>query len=128
MPRIFDNIEQRLLDALQNTLNISEHADFCVGYFNLRGWRHIDTIMEPWQGGQKASCGLLIGMQDRPEDELRNVFSLKSGQGIDQSMVLRLKTRIAQDFRDQLVVGAPTNADQEGLRRLSAQLRAGKVV
>ncbi len=128
MPRIFDNIEQRLLDALQNTLNISEHADFCVGYFNLRGWRHIDTIMEHWRGGQKASCRLLIGMQDRPEDELRNVFSLKSGQGIDQSMVLRLKTRIAQDFRDQLVVGAPTNADQEGLRRLSAQLRAGKVV
>ena len=128
MPRIFDNIEQRLLDALQNTLKISEHADFCAGYFNLRGWRHIDTLMEHWQGGEKASCRLLIGMQDKPEDELRKVFSLKSGQGIDQSTVIRLKTRIAQDFREQLLVGAPTNADHEGLRRLSAQLKAGRLV
>jgi hypothetical protein len=128
MPRIFDNIEQRLLDALQNTLKISEHADFCVGYFNLRGWRHIDTLMEHWQGGDGASCRLLIGMQDKPEDELRKVFSLKSEQGIDQSTVIRLKTRIAQDFREQLLVGAPTNADQEGLRRLSAQLKAGRLV
>src|SRR6266566_908192 len=128
MPRIFDNIEQRLLDALQGTLRISEHADFCVGYFNLRGWRHIDTLMEHWQGGQNASCRLLIGMQDKPEDELRKVFSLKSGQGIDQSTVIRLKTRIVQDFREQLLVGAPTNADHEGLRRLSTQLRAGRLV
>jgi hypothetical protein len=128
MPRIFDNIEHRLLDALQNTLKISEHADFCVGYFNLRGWRHIDTLMEHWQGGEKATCRLLIGMQDKPEDELRKVFSLKGGQEVDQSTIIRLKTRIAQDFREQLLVGAPTNADQEGLRRLSAQLRAGRVV
>src|SRR6266478_6938880 len=128
MPRIFDNIEHRLLDALQGTLRISEHADFCVGYFNLRGWRHIDTLMEHWEGGEKASCRLLIGMQDKPEDELRKVFSLKGGQEVDQSTVIRLKTRIAQDFREQLLVGAPTNADHEGLRRLSAQLMAGRLV
>jgi superfamily II DNA or RNA helicase len=128
MPRIFDNIEHKLLSALQETLKISEHADFCVGYFNLRGWRHIDYLMEQWQGGENASCRLMIGMQEKPEDELRRVFSLRGDQGIDQATVVRLKKRVAQDFREQLLVGAPSNEDEEGLRRLSAQLRAGRLV
>jgi superfamily II DNA or RNA helicase len=128
MPRIFDNIEQKLLGALQETLEISERADFCVGYFNLRGWRHLDRFMERWQGGAKPCCRLMIGMQEKPEDELRRVFSLRGDQEIDQATVVRLKKRVAQDFRAQLLVGAPSNEDQEGLRRLSAQLRAGRLV
>jgi len=128
MPRIFDNIESRLLEALQETLKISERADFCVGYFNLRGWQHLDRMMEHWQGGTMSSCRLLIGMAERPEDELRKLFILRGGQEIDQSTVVRLKQRMAQEFRQQLVMGAPTNQDQEGLRRLSAQLKAKRVV
>jgi hypothetical protein len=128
MPRIFDNIDQRLLDALQQTLKISQRADFCVGYFNLRGWRTIDSLMEGWQGNEQGSCRLLIGMQEKPEDELRKIFSLKSGQEIDQGTIVRLKARMAQEFREQLLVGAPSNADEEGLRRLSRELRSGKLV
>jgi superfamily II DNA or RNA helicase len=127
MPRIFDNIEHKLLDALQETLKISERADFCVGYFNLRGWRHIDHLMEQWQGGEQV-CRLMVGMQEKPEDELRKAFSLRGDQGVDQATVVRLKKRVAQDFRDQLLIGAPSNEDEQGLRRLSAQLRAGRLV
>ncbi len=127
MPRIFDNIDNKLIDALQNTLQISERADFCVGYFNLRGWRHIDSLMDSWLGGDDGCCRLMIGMQDKPEDEFRKLFSLRDDQGMDQATAVRMKTRIAQDFRAQLLVGAPTNDDQEGLRRLSTQLHAQRL-
>src|SRR5260370_18476417 len=128
MPRIFDNIEQKLLDALQETLKVSERADFCVGSFNLRGWRYIDRLMENWQGGANGCCRLLIGMHETPEGELRKVVSLRGMQDVYQSTVVRLKTRIAQEFREQLLMGAPSNADQKGLRRLSVQLRAKRVI
>ncbi len=129
MPRIFDNIEQQLLPALCQTLNVSDHADFCVGYFNLRGWKHLDSYIENWSGGEGKCCRLLVGMQRLPQDELRSMLNIiKTDQGIDNQTAILLKKRLAEEFREQLTMGIPTNEDELGLRRLAAQVKAKKVV
>jgi hypothetical protein len=58
MPRIFDR------------------ADYCVGYFNLRGWKQIARNAERWPGGEGNCCRLLIGIEHLPQDELRDALSL----------------------------------------------------
>ncbi|MBI5316841.1 MAG: NgoFVII family restriction endonuclease [Nitrospirae bacterium] len=129
MPRIFDNIERSLLPALRDTIQLANRADFCVGYFNLRGWKAIDGLIDKWAGGAGQQCRLLVGMQRLPQDELRTAYSLlPKGDQISNQAVIQLKRRLAQEFRVQLSFGAPTDKDEAGLRRLSAQLKAGKVV
>ena len=129
MPRIFDNIELDLLPALRATLEVADRSDFCVGYFNLRGWKAIDDLVEQWSGGPGKQCRLLVGMQRLPQDELRAAFSVTGGADqLDNQAALRLKKRLAEEFRDQLAFGVPTNADETGLRRLAGQLKSGKLV
>ncbi len=129
MPRIFDNIKDDLLPALRQTLQISARADFCVGYFNLRGWKSIDGLIDQWDGGADHQCRLLVGMQRLPHDDLREACSLlPQDDQMSNQTVIRLKRRLAEEFRTQLTMGAPTDADEAGLRKLSEQLKAGKVV
>ncbi len=128
MPRIFDNIDLSLLPALCETLEGSSRADFCVGYFNLRGWKGLASYVDSWSGGEGQCCRLLVGMQPLPQDELREALSLaKTGYALDNQTAIRLKQRIARGFREQLAFGAPTNEDETGLRCLSAQLKSRKL-
>jgi hypothetical protein len=143
MPRIFDNIDQTLLPALRETLAVGERADFCVGYFNLRGWRHLADLVDRWAGGEGHCCRLLVGMQSTPSEELRQAMRLyRAGlsldgasppgfppaESLDNQTALREKRRLAEDFRRQLCLGAPSNEDETALRQLARQLHERRLL
>ncbi|MFO7936450.1 MAG: phospholipase D-like domain-containing protein [Kiritimatiellia bacterium] len=128
MPRIFDNIDKSLTEALQNSLSKAHRADFCVGYFNLRGWKELDSQIADFEGVEGRQCRLLVGMALSEERELRHALSAVPQKRMDQGKVIRLKKELAESFRKQLCYGVPTDADEEGLRRLCKQLRTKKLV
>ncbi|MFQ3659287.1 MAG: helicase-related protein [Anaerolineae bacterium] len=131
MPRIFDNITDQLQSALVRTLDDAERADFCVGYFNLRGWRLLSPHIETWRGDESSRVRLLIGMHRTPQEDIRASFSFNRTDErglIDNAQLVRLKRQIVEDLRQQLMMGAPTNADEQGLRDLARQMRDGKLV
>jgi len=128
MPRIFDNIEKPLLPALQQTLLTAARADFCVGYFNLRGWSQLAPQVENWTGGPGQCCRLLVGMHVSPTDALRQALRGRDDDGPDNQSALREKRRIAEEFRQQLTFGAPSNTDEASLQQLGRQIRANKLV
>ena len=43
-------------------------------------------------------------------------------------MIWLIKKKLAQEFKDQLTIGTPTEADEKALRRLRQQLKDNKVV
>ena len=127
MPRIFDNIDQQLLPALQQTLKTATHADFCVGYFNLRGWRGLGPYIENWDGGEGACCRLLVGMQRMPEEELRHAKRINKQEGMDNKTAHGLREKLAKKFREQLTIGIPKDQDKQTLQQLARQISKKKV-
>jgi superfamily II DNA or RNA helicase len=133
MPNIYDNIEKYLEEGLNKTLENSLRADFCIGYFNLRGWRKVADVVERLPGGylpddnRKYHCRLLIGMQRLPLEEIRDHFSSES-KLIDNNLAIGLKRKVAKEFKEQLIIGNPTNEDEAALKKLSNQLKEGKVI
>src|SRR5215218_3405322 len=107
MPTIFDNIETEFLEnalkkGLRDALKIGKRGDFCVGYFNLRGWRHIDDVVESWQSNGTSPCRVLVGMQRLPREDLPKLFGSENGEErIDNKTVARLKRQAALEFRQQ---------------------------
>ena len=121
-------MQNPLLPELRHTLDGAVRADFCVGYFNLRGWRSLEDKIEQFAGTDDARCRLLVGMQKLPKDELHTLLSLSNAENkVDLAEVNRIKRKYVEEFRSQLSFGAPNNQDEAALRRLSAQIKAGKV-
>lgn len=128
MPRVIDNIDQHLLPILRETLAVSERADFCVGYFNLRGWRTIDDLIAGWQPDAGQKCRVLIGMQRPPHEEVRALYQAVGDETlIDNARASEIKHKFATHLREQITFGVPTAADEKGLQRLAKQLREGRV-
>ena len=128
MPNIYDNIERKFEEGLNQALEVSYKADFCVGYFNLRGWKKISSNIDKWKGEDKNKCRLLIGMQQTENETLRQYFSLDQEQQIDRKTAFRIRKELATDFKKQLTIGFPTNQDEKGLRILVNQLKTKKLI
>jgi hypothetical protein len=96
MPRIFDNIDNELLPFLLKSLENSNSADFCVGFFNLRGWRLVDEPINQWEGKENSHCRVLVGMNKLPYEELREALKSEESSEIpDQKAAFKLKQKCA---------------------------------
>ena len=135
MARIYDNIETKFTQGLQDIItNMGvKRVDFCVGYFNLRGWQlvvnQIDQIPGDYvyEGNRQEfrCCRLLIGMHQPDQELVRRLYSKE--QPTDAAYAQQCKLEIAREFKKQLLLGLPTKQDEWTLRRLSAQLKEDKV-
>ena len=84
--------------------------------------------MDEWDPGD-GPCRVLIGMQQLPHDELKEALSLlDKPSSMDNQTAHRLRVQLAEQLRQQLTIGVPTNTDERTLRKLATQLRAKKVV
>ena len=135
MARIYDNIDAKFAEGLQGIItNVGvKRVDFCVGYFNLRGWNlvvdQIDTLIGDYvyENDKRLfrKCRLLVGMHRPAEELIRQLYTEKILP--DANYVSQCKLEIARDFRRQLQLGLPTKQDEFTLRRLSAQMKDDKV-
>ena len=53
MATLYDNIENYFKDGLYDLIarqHGAKRIDMCVGYFNLRGWNHIEDVVDTLDG------------------------------------------------------------------------------
>ncbi len=135
MPTIYDNIEKKFSEAVSMHLNNAKRVDYCVGYFNIRGWRtvcdDIDSLsgMPVVENGKSVNryCRLLVGMTKNPFDTLVDELNPDLHM-VDNEKATKIKRKLAEDFKKQLELGAPSDADEKTIKKLVRQLKDGKVV
>ena len=130
MPRILDNIDVHLADALRRSLTNSHRLDACVGYFNLRGWGLLVEAVDgmPASGGEDPKVRLLLGADEQPRRELRKLLDIvPRSRPMDNKTAVSHRGQALIDLRRQLTLGLPSASDQAALRHLADQLRRGRV-
>ena len=141
MSKIFDNEDATFEEGLHAILTNAgvERADFCTGYFNLRGWKSVAADVQSLPGGEalesdgkggespvRRVCRLLIGMHRPPAETIREMYGLDRSP-VDSERARKWRRQVANDFRRQLTLGVPTVEDEQTLRTLRRQLGEGRV-
>lgn len=126
MPTIFDNIKTKLLDGLIDSFNTSFRSDFCIGYFNLRGWKDLSKYIDNYDENNGGCCRILVGMNQVENDLLKKMYQLEENL-LDNATANSILKRKATEFRNQLLIGYPTNEEELALRQLKEHLIKGKV-
>lgn len=109
MAQIYDNIKTSFTEGLKAIISNSQvkRADFCVGYFNLRGWEHIVEDIDRLKGdfvyendeSVHRTCRLLVGMQRPGIDLIKLYMDLKNNRVPDSDEVQNYSSL----FRKQLL-------------------------
>jgi hypothetical protein len=129
MPTVFDNIDMPFLEnearnGLKDALAAARRWDFCVGYFNLCGWRCIDAVVNFWplpaSDDDPPPCRLLVGMLRLPHEQLAAWLAEPAERPPDNKRMAQLRKDAAREFRKQLTLGHLTEADEAGLRRFAS--------
>ena len=134
MPTIYDNINHKLIDGIKEHLKGAVRADYCVGYFNIRGWNMLAPQIDMLPGAPVDENGetvtrvgrILVGMQKAPIDELRDEF--RTDLVIDHAYSKRQINEMARDFRKQLVLGIQDKAYETTIATLKRQIDEHKII
>lgn len=125
MPTIYDNIEKDLLEGLKDALAVSQRGDFCVGYFNLRGWQKIaDSVDKVKRRAGEPACRLIVGMHGGGDKDVRRFYGTSNSE-TTQKQVMEHKRRFAEALKRQVTLGLPTYTDGQSLKKLRTHLREG---
>lgn len=132
MTRIFDNIKDQLGEHLRITLNDFNRMDVAVGYFNLRGWRMFDDLVNASDYSHQPVARILIGMvtggpQEEALDRLQEDVEGRDDEDADRSVANERKAVLLEQLRVQLMRGLPTATDRTVLRSLRELISLGRV-
>ena len=136
MPTIYDNIEKDFNTGLKTHAKNALRLDYCVGYFNIRGWNLVADEIDKLQGGeiiegniqQKRCCRLLLGMYKTPTEIIADNYSGNEEEIPDHKQIEELRKQLKEELKEQLTIGSPTTDDENTIKKLIQQLKNGNVV
>jgi hypothetical protein len=133
LSKIVDNASSLLRDALSSKLKHSKAVDICVGYFNIRGWKHVSDSLDSLRRESEAGAiRLLVGMavpeKTAEQKILEATFRLEDDEeDVDYKIATRRAIDAVQDFSEQLTWGLPSDVAAKAIRGFLADLKSGVV-